>query len=301
MNGEVVGPVEYFTLAGLRLKLGHIDDGVLVNKNAGSRYFFYEDDSCLACYDVFFRVLSVDQFPQGDVLLTGRPWDDIEMPYSWEILQLPQGVGILVHFDGKCDIETALVSIDRKARQVTYYLHPAKLPVCFDLYENPLGVLLSIYLAHFHNGVVIHASGVDDKGKGYLFTGVSGIGKSTMARIWGNGGATVVNDDRLMLMPVTDGYNIANTPMPYYTDVPKEAPLTAIFLLAQSKDNTLVPIKGAKAMAKVMANCMQHLHTRETVGHHLEIVQSIIEKVPVFELAFKPDADVVRLVRGYLA
>jgi len=46
---------------------------------------------------------------------------------------------------------------------------------------------------------MIHASGVNNAGHGYIFSGVSGKGKSTMAKLWDNSGARVIHDDRLIL------------------------------------------------------------------------------------------------------
>ena len=60
----------------------------------------------------------------------------------------------------------------------------------------PLNQVLWILLLSQGRGVLFHACGIDDDGRGYLFLGNSGDGKSTTARLWFDHGVTVLNDDR---------------------------------------------------------------------------------------------------------
>ena len=67
-----------------------------------------------------------------------------------------------------------------------------------DPFEYPLDGLILYYLTVINGDIMIHASGVNNQGQGYLFSGVSGKGKSTMAKLWNNTGAKVIHDDRLI-------------------------------------------------------------------------------------------------------
>ena len=82
-----------------------------------------------------------------------------------------------------------------------------------DPLEYPLDGLILYYLTVINNDIMIHASGVNYAGKGFLFSGVSGKGKSTMAGIWDNRGAKVIHDDRLIIRKTGDGYRMFNTPV----------------------------------------------------------------------------------------
>ncbi len=75
-----------------------------------------------------------------------------------------------------------------------------------DPLEYPLDGLILYYLTVINGDIMIHASGVNNAGHGYIFSGVSGKGKSTMARIWENSGARVIHDDRLILRNTGNGY-----------------------------------------------------------------------------------------------
>jgi len=72
---------------------------------------------------------------------------------------------------------------------------PVTLPNPLDY---PLGQVLMVCLLARSRGVMVHACGIDDHGRGYLFAGNSGHGKSTMARLW-NEEARILNDDRIVV------------------------------------------------------------------------------------------------------
>ena len=67
--------------------------------------------------------------------------------------------------------------------------------------DYPLDELLIVnHIAHHAAGVEVHSLGIDDGGRGLLFVGVSGAGKSSAAQLWaGCPGVTVLSDDRIVL------------------------------------------------------------------------------------------------------
>ena len=285
-------------ISGLTYRLSLPDDGLRLDESGTCRLFYthdaeYETDGI----DVLFLKQPAGTFPIGDVLYEGAPWEGILMPYRWMVEKVGDRLAIRVLFDDHELFHQALALFDASFRRVEVLLDVKDETVSLDPFFYPLGILMHIYLVHHRGGMVIHASGVQDGERGYLFTGVSGIGKSTMSRLWLEAGAEVVNDDRLVLMPAGGGFEIHNTPMPYYVDKPKSAHLNAIFLLRQSPVNECRPITGVVAMSRVLANCMQHFHSRDYIDRYLDVVSAVVKSVPVFELGFKPDADVVSLIR----
>ena len=58
------------------------------------------------------------------------------------------------------------------------------------------------------------------RGEFLAIVGPSGVGKSTMAKIWHDEGALVIDDDRLIIRKMGDRFYIYNTPM-FYVDKPK--------------------------------------------------------------------------------
>ena len=76
--------------------------------------------------------------------------------------------------------------------------HSTKPAVIYPL-QYPLEDLLFRSLLADRSALIVHACGVAWQGKGYLFVGSSGVGKSTTARLWNAAGASVLNDDRIAL------------------------------------------------------------------------------------------------------
>ena len=166
-----------------------------------------------------------------------------------------------------------------------------------DPFEYPLDGLILYYLTVKYGDIMIHASGINNSGKGYLFSGVSGKGKSTIAGLWNSYGARVIHDDRLIIRKTIDGYMMHNTPV-YDNDLPRQSPLDKIFIIEHGPENRVIPVTGASAVSLVMANCIQHNWGPEIVSGLLNSVSDICMKVPVFRLAFKPDSSVIDKILG---
>lgn len=161
-----------------------------------------------------------------------------------------------------------------------------------DPLEYPLDGLILYYLTVIHGDILIHASGINNAGHGYLFSGVSGKGKTTMAKLWDKSGAKVIHDDRLILRKTGSGYRMFNTPV-YNNDTPQESVLNKIFLIEHGKKNELIPVRGAAGISMVMANCIQHNWDSKIITRLLGAVSIMCGTIPVVRLLFKPDRSVI--------
>ncbi|MCX6326298.1 MAG: hypothetical protein NT144_06555 [Bacteroidia bacterium] len=167
-----------------------------------------------------------------------------------------------------------------------------------DPFEYPLDGLILYYLTVIHGDILIHASGVNNAGHGYLFSGVSGKGKSTMAKLWDNCGAKIIHDDRLILRNTGSGYRMFNTPV-YNDDKPHESPLNKIFIIEHGIENKLVEVKGAIAVSLVMANCIQHNWGHDIIARLLGSISIMCGTIPTVRLYFKPDRSVIDHILEY--
>lgn len=165
----------------------------------------------------------------------------------------------------------------------------------FDPFSYPLGPLILYYLTAFSNSIMIHGSGILYNSKGYLFSGVSGVGKSTMAKIWQDEDAQIINDDRLIIRETGGRFYIYNTPM-YYIDRPKKAPLEKLFLIKHGKTNKAVKLNAIEATTMTMANCIHHAYNKEIVTSLMESISRLSEKIPICNLDFVPDNSVVKYI-----
>jgi len=142
---------------------------------------------------------------------------------------------------------------------------------------------------------MIHASGVSHNGHGYIFSGISGKGKSTIANFWDASGAKVIHDDRLIIRNTGGVYRMFNTPV-YNNDEPRDSVLEKIFIIEHGLENMIVPIKGANAVTQVMANCIQHNWGADIIARLLGSISIMCSSIPTYKLNFKPDRSVIDLI-----
>ena len=141
-----------------------------------------------------------------------------------------------------------------------------------------------------HDGALIHAStAIVDEGA-YVFVGHSGAGKSTIASIAEAEGARIPTDDRTILT-VRDGLPMAwGTPWhgSLIRKSPEGAPLRGLYLLQKAKEDRSEPLPGNRAVKELFVRLIQpRLHPRE-VQLTLEVLERIVERVPVAILHFRP-------------
>ncbi|WP_075601993.1 phosphoenolpyruvate carboxykinase (ATP) [Saccharicrinis aurantiacus] len=246
-------------------------------------YHYSEDSYNLTSYQrVFSGNLTTEEF----------------LKYKWHIFKNKESVVIKIDYENHPAIDEIVAVKNNNSNTVNAYVKGTfhnKLIV--DPYSHPFGALLSLYLLHWNNGVLIHASCIINNDEAYAFTGISGIGKSTMARLWHQAGHTVINDDRLAIRNIGDHIKVYNTPMPYYTQKPIESTLTKIFILKQHPNNYIKPLSGVHAFTKVLSNFIQQFYEQGMIQNHLDIVESIINKIKVYEVGFKPDGEIVKLIK----
>lgn len=168
-----------------------------------------------------------------------------------------------------------------------------------DPLRFPVGPIIYYYGLSSKKNLLLHASGIHYKGKGFVFTGMSGVGKTTISRLWIEAGAALINDDRLIIDVNSNNEVIMyNSPMAY----PQEnrgSPLNAAFLLKQAKTNYLKELPKSLAYAKLTSLCIQHDHDKRLINNMMESLQVLINEVPVYELGFLPHKSAVECVLSH--
>lgn len=167
-----------------------------------------------------------------------------------------------------------------------------------DPLDYPLDSLILYYLTVINSDIMVHASGINHAGRGYIFSGVSGKGKTTMAELWNNSGATVIHDDRIIIRKTTGQFRMYNTPV-YRDEKPSDCPVSKIFLIGHGSENKLIPVKSAEAVSLFISNCIQHNWNPEMIARLMGSVSIMCSVIPVFRLEFRPDRSIVDFILGY--
>ena len=171
-----------------------------------------------------------------------------------------------------------------------------------ELMPSPLGYplfeILMICLLSQGRGLMVHACGVIDCGKGYLFAGNSTHGKTTMARLWRNCGI-ILNDDRIILRHRDGRFWMYGTPFHgEYSRVSSQGvPLDKIFFLSHAETNEINLRKGATASSMLLARSFLPLWDSVGISYTLEFCGQLVTDIPCYELGFVPNHNIVDFVR----
>lgn len=144
---------------------------------------------------------------------------------------------------------------------------------------------------------MIHASGVWDGETGRIFSGFSGVGKSTMAKIWEEEGAHIVNDDRLIVREVNGEYFMYNTPMPY-ADLNKQAQVSKFYFPFHAKKNSAEKLSGAQGLTQLMAFCFQHNYDKKYTEHLITQLERITQHASTYKLGVVPTPSIIDFIRS---
>ena len=145
--------------------------------------------------------------------------------------------------------------------------------------------------------VVLHACGVVVEGRGYVFCGRSGIGKTTMARLWRDRGATLLNDDRIILRVIDGEVRLFSSPWHGEERMVKagNVPLAGFFHLTQAPEHRITRIGGALSGARLVATAIAPFYAAEGIARLLEQADALTACAPSFDLAFAPHPSVIDL------
>ncbi len=144
-----------------------------------------------------------------------------------------------------------------------------------------------------HDALVLHSSLVSYKGRGILFSGPSGVGKSTQAALWENTfGATILNGDRAVIRRREQGFMAAGSPWCGSSGIysREQVPVDAIILLRQGKENRIFLAEPKIAFREIYSQCIVHDWDIYFVDRICDLVGELVRQVPVYILSCLPDS-----------
>lgn len=170
------------------------------------------------------------------------------------------------------------------------------------VFDYPIDEVLLSHLLGRGHGVELHGCGVIDRdGRGQLFVGQSGAGKTTTARVWlADGDYDIVSDDRVIVRFEEGEWRMFGTPWHGEAELSSSsvAPLGAIHLLVQAARTELVRLAPAVAAARLFGCAFPPFYDSAAVAYTLDTLGRLVREVPVRALHFTPDRSVVDAVRG---
>lgn len=166
-----------------------------------------------------------------------------------------------------------------------------------QVYRFCANILLSKGALHLHSSFVLY------RDKAILFTGPSGIGKTTQAELWRDyEDGLIVNGDAALIREVDGVWTAFGTPIhgssPYCEN--RQAPIVALIRLDQGEENVLKPVGGYEALTTCLPEFYHPKLDPETEEIFWHTIDEFFSEIPVYHLTCRPDREAVELVKNKL-
>lgn len=164
--------------------------------------------------------------------------------------------------------------------------------------DTALRIIYSLELVD-QGGFLLHSSSLVRNGRAFLFSGISGAGKTTISRL-APPDATLLTDEISFVRPHNGIYSAFGTPFAGELGKSGEnisAPIAQVFLLAKGFENRIEAIDTATAVRSLMRNILFFAADAALSKKLLDIGCDFVSRVPVGRLTFYPDRHVWQLVK----
>ena len=181
---------------------------------------------------------------------------------------------------------------DKDWKQITIYKKSEE--------EAKILLLQAFYTHAVQRHIIqLHSSLIDFQGKGILFLGPSGIGKTTQAELWSKyRGAKIINGDIVFVQEKETEFLGWGSPWhgssPYCENA--NVPVKALIVLKQAKGNSIRKLEGFEKVKEVSGNVFYPQWLENGIELCLKTLDHLLSGTDVYELSCLPDEDAVNLL-----
>ncbi len=164
--------------------------------------------------------------------------------------------------------------------------------------DSVLRIIHSLLLAA-SGGMLIHAASAVRDRKAFLFSGISGAGKTTISR-FAPPDATLLTDEISYVRQTQQGFVACGTPFAGELATAGEncaAPLETVFFLEKGPENRIESLSSADALRSLMRNILFFAHDQHLVDQVFRAACKLVQEIPVQRLIFLPDSRVWEIIR----
>lgn len=163
--------------------------------------------------------------------------------------------------------------------------------------DTLLRIVHSIALAG-DGGFLLHAASAVRNGRAFLFSGVSGAGKTTLSRL-APPDVKVLTDEISYVAKEGNAYRAFGTPFWGELARPGEnisAPIAGMYFLEKAPANRLLDMDASSAAQALLRNILFLTQDQELVRSVFDSALQFISRVPVKRMQFTPDAHAWELI-----
>lgn len=210
-----------------------------------------------------------------------------EEAYGLEIVKIPNGEKIVVRY------EEDIMLVDSLWEKAWF------LPLRREKHLNDFICQLFYTHAVQKHMIYQHSSLIDVGGRGIMFLGPSGVGKTTQAELWNKyRDALIINGDRVFVQETENAFLGWGTPWhgssPYCENA--SVPVEALIVLKQAPENSIRELTGFEKVTAVSESVFYPRWLEGGMELCLETLDHLLTALPVYELSCRPDEAAVELV-----
>ncbi|WP_391557544.1 hypothetical protein [Robertmurraya sp.] len=175
-----------------------------------------------------------------------------------------------------------LIETTQDYKQATIHVHDEL------ALKHALMNFYSAFILHNNWGLLIHSSCVVEEGNAHIFTGRSGAGKSTAAKL--SAPRVLLSDEATLVKIAPEGITVFNSPFRSelkVTGKETSTPLVSIQLLRQALFNSRNQLKKSDAVLNLMDKVFYWVHCPEETKKIMYLLLSLVDKVSVYDLHFQ--------------
>jgi len=253
--------------------------------------------------DIVIKMIIVDKLPKVEetqnIFIT---YHFTEHRENWRLIKKSRSyiynspIGQQTMFINKAFDRVTAYLLSKKDKDWSQYITA----IVYDF----LQVLLINYFALNKKGIFVHSIGMKDLGgKGLLFAGKSGAGKSTAARLWyKHSRVMVLNDDRIIVRRLNGKFLIYGSPWngefnDYLKSHIESAPLDKLFFIYHASQNTIQHISKKQAFSLLYPAIFPTFWDKARLENVVSFCQDLVKDISCFKLGFVNDKSIIKFVR----
>lgn len=232
-----------------------------------------------------------------------KPWSFTVTEAICDVVRRDQGGESLWRITGPLSFEKA---------DVTW--NPGRFEDFYGSYEQAwgkgLGLSLLVLRLRAEGGLVLHGAAAELDGHGIACVGISGVGKSTLARLLDGAGARVLTDERPVLrqwpapaeVASSTGFRVYGAPWPSSAGFARNewAPLRRLYFLEHGEEDRITRLNPKEAVSRLIHVATIPWQDPVLLDPCLETVEALLRNIPCAVLAFRPTPEVVDVIRADL-
>jgi hypothetical protein len=165
---------------------------------------------------------------------------------------------------------------------------------------NPIVEICLLTKLAKDGGGLLHSAGLLTQKGGYIFTGSSDAGKSTIAEFFANCGASVLSDERTIIRRNRNSFSIHGTPWVGSGAYAKNesGPLTELYCIRHGQKHRTESMSPSAVMSFLLPQCFLPHWDRTAMESTLAFLSDLITHVPCQRLSFAKHPDVVEYIQN---